>query len=144
MTVLSDRFALDPDGKLDTDALQRLYDRVGEFESNQVSESSGEAATFALAGLWVPFGGGFSPPRYMVRGGVVYLSGLMKRSSGTAAAGEGIAQVPEGLAPSGELVFNAETDLGSRRVDLRPDRWLVNWVAGSSWISLSGLSYPLG
>lgn len=89
---------------------------------------------------WATYANGFYNPSYKLQGGIVYLRGNAKRTSGT---GTKIAGLPTGYRPSSKVRFPVITDTGLGTVQIETDGDIKLLSGGTGWVSLDGLNFSV-
>jgi len=91
---------------------------------------------------WVDYGGAYQGLQLERVGDTVHLAGLLKPTGSRQAL---LATLPEGMRPSGRLIFLTSRHTTPSRVDVLPDGRVL-WVTGGTipWQSLSGIAFPVG
>lgn len=87
---------------------------------------------------WTDFGSGHITGRYKKVGDLVFLSGLVKRTSGGATT---IATLPLGFRPGGIYLYIMNTDSGAGRIDIDTSGNIVLQSGGVAWVQLNGLVF---
>jgi hypothetical protein len=90
---------------------------------------------------WAAYGRGQAAPAAVRAGNTVLLSGLL---TGEGPRSQHIMQLPAGMRPAGRRIFHTGADQYSLRVDIDADGWLsVEAGAGTGWVTLSGIAFPV-
>ncbi|MCA9637014.1 MAG: hypothetical protein KC420_13390 [Myxococcales bacterium] len=88
---------------------------------------------------WTAYGAGYAPPSINQSGGVVYLSGLAKRSGGVAY--RQLFNLFDDVKPAKREVFWVLSANGPVRVDVFPDGKVEVQGDPGKWVSLDGISF---
>ena len=134
------------DKVVDGGPVGRNFDRL----ASSVHDSNEDRYKVALpfAANWSNFGGSLEDASYSRHGHLVVLQGLVTKS-GTPAASDVIATLPDGFRPSENLIFavatGGTTSFGAVRVESDGD---IVWLAGNTtetdFTSLSGIVFAIG
>ena len=100
-------------------------------------EDTGWAA-LTLSNTWINFGGGYSAARYRRVNGIVYVTGLIKKNSGTAPPGETIGTLPTGFRPASQLPKIVPISTGAGSVDVTSAGLIL---AGAASITSTALEF---
>lgn len=134
----------------DNDIVFRANDTTGATERMRINYSTG-AVTFAnsvgtdwtnlsYASGWGDYGGGFTPGQYKKVGDLVFLRGLVARTSGVSGT---IATLPVGYRPQYRYLFGVHTDNGGGgdRVDILTSGNIDRQTGGVAYVQLDGLVF---
>lgn len=100
----------------------------------------------AWAGLsfgsgWVNFGANYNPGQYKRVGDLVFLRGLVLRSSGT---GITIATLPVGYRPTvGIVLVGVATSSGAGRIDIHGDGTIILVSGSPAWVQLDSIVFSI-
>ena len=142
------RVDVQPTGKIVL-RVTSAYDRT--LKHNWISLSgitfnTAAGTPLTMASGWARFGGStYGSPDVTCTKGLVVVSGLAKRTSGTS---NHIATLPAGCRPSKNLIFSVNHNQYRARVDVQPTGKIVLRVTSAydrtlkhNWISLSGITF---
>lgn len=127
---------------------QQLGDRIGDISSRvRVLEKPGPWLLPTFNGLWTNYASGFEGLSVRMLGDIVFVRGLVRRSSGSPAANESVFTLPVGWRPPYSLVFMCNESVGWSRFDVVPNG-NVNWVLGNAagaagYSSLSSIFFSI-
>jgi hypothetical protein len=133
------------DVQSDGDVVVRVASSTWTSLSGVVFPTTTSWSAPSLGNSWVDYGGAFAGAGYYKDGsGVVHLRGLVK--DGTTTQGTVIFTLPVGSRPAYDLIFPVPSSGGSDSygaVDIKSsgDVW-IRGLAGSTYLSLSGISFP--
>lgn len=114
---------------------------------------TGTATALPLSGTWANYGIGFAPATYRtIPGAGVYLQGLVKDASKSAAASSVIGTLPAQARPKEALIFtqwgafSAEVFKGTVRIDVGADGKvsIVSSYENCDFLSLAGIHFWAG
>lgn len=89
---------------------------------------------------WGNYGGGYNNAQYKKVGDLVFLRGLVARSSGTETK---IFTLPSGYRPTAQCLFSNITNGGQGRIDVETDGDVQYVSGGYSWVQLDGLVFSI-
>lgn len=89
---------------------------------------------------WTDYGSGFMPGSYKKVGDLIFLRGLVKRTSGS---GTTITTLPSGYRPPAQLLFAVHTNTGLGRVDIDTSGNVTLVGGGADWVQLNGLVFSV-
>ena len=89
---------------------------------------------------WASYGGGFNSGQYKKVGDIVFLRGLVARTSGV---GTTIATLPSGYRPAAQCVFITNATDAFGRVDVQTDGVILLNNGTPTYVQLDGLSFSV-
>lgn len=89
---------------------------------------------------WANYGGAYQTGQYKKVGDIVFLRGLVARTSGV---GTTIATLPVGYRPPAQCLYIMNTDTGAGRLDIQTDGQIIATSGGTGWVQLDGLSFSV-
>lgn len=133
-----------------------LYDGFIAYEANtnRLIFYTGSAWEYVMGGgwtvlsysnNWTDFGSGFQVGQYRKVGDVVYVRGLLKRSTGTPSVGETVATLPSGFRPPTDITNVAQEAAGVSsfsRIDVTT-AGIIKWVTGTAASAASALTLDI-
>ena len=87
---------------------------------------------------WVDYGGAYQIGQYKKVGDLIFLRGLVKRTSGS---GTTITTLPSGYRPPAQLLFGVHTNTGFGRLDIDSSGNVSLQGGGADWVQLNGLVF---
>ena len=121
--------------------LVAIYGFTSKISSGSLDDSGWKIPT--LVNGWVNYNGGtpFNTAAYRKIGSVVYMKGLVSRSSGTATL---ICNLPVGYRPKATCIFSVATNIApayAGRVDVNAVGDVTMVVGNNGWVSLENISF---
>ncbi len=98
--------------------------------------------TPSLLNGWVNYGSTFDNARYKAEGGRVEIQGVVKTGTISATSTGNIFVLPTGSRPSGELIFDVQSNSALGRIDVYPDGSVRAQAGSNAWINMTGISFP--
>lgn len=89
---------------------------------------------------WTDYGGAYQIGQYKKVGDLIFLRGLVKRTSGS---GTTIATLPSGYRPSAQTLFVTISSDLLARIDIDTSGNIVMAIGSAAWISLDGLYFSI-
>ena len=103
------------------------------------------AKTLTLLNGWVGNGSAPGNPSYLIKNGIVYLSGGMRQVSGNA---EGFAVLPAAARPAHYLFIKMDANGAAGGLEITPggamSAWSTDPTRAPQYTALPGISYPVG
>lgn len=104
-----------------------------------VEDAIGTAwAALTFGSGWDNHGSGYQAGQYKRAGDLVFLRGLVVRTSGV---GITIATLPSGYRPPDGCLFGTLTNTGIGRIDIGADGNIYHVSGGTDWVQLDGISF---
>ena len=125
--------ALRPGGD---DAKALLVDASGNVSISGRIGTAWDGLSFGSG--WANYGGAYQAGQYKKVGDLVFLRGLVARTSGV---GVTIATLPSGFRPPAQCLYIMNTNTGAGRLDIQTDGQIVATSGGADWVQLDGISF---
>ena len=103
-----------------------------------ITGSTGAWTGLSYGSGWTSYGSGYQAGQYKKVGDLVFLRGLVGRTSGV---GVTIATLPSGYRPPAQCLYIMNTNTGAGRLDIQTDGQIVATSGGTDWVQLEGFIF---